>query len=637
MSTASAPSLPLLEGAQEAAARRKLAELGVSKATVTLNSESSPEQQAAQESRAGPDNTRLTEALDACTFGRVFPLSRAGKPKHKGWQRDATTDPKVIGSWRIAAYGIMPHPGSFVIDTDVKHGDGFASLAQYPELPTTDTTTTPSGGSHRRFLLPQRLAGYHVHGHTHVLPSVDVIGTGGSPQYVVGPGSVTIRGTYLRHPHPIAIAPDWFLELLEGQTLLCDNPACLSGAKSKSTKSAAGKVGADQPGRDLLTVHDQLDAACLARSGVKQGTGIKFLCPAHDDTKASAVWTKDKYNGAWHCFGCGASGGWLDLAQRLHVPVAGHALEARRIVAAWRERLATHAWSGTKGQTTWAIVNWILTDIERSGQRNRPLSVRHVAEQCGMTKKTVSRHLPNELPAGLLVQVHPARGTRAAMYRLRSCLPQTGLPGDTAQIYPPGTNLGSVPPVSHGHDLWRTHTGLGKGQERLYLALQTRALSRDDLRQLHPVARTVDRWVDRLRGVGLIVQSEDGKFTTTNRSPNEAVQGMRSEGRGAIQRRVHAAQRERWRWRFTTEAREGDVIDTVADEVLKEANKLPAIWWAVTVDCDGTTGVRAALAWFLAAQQAGTDREADAPPQLGVNGTPVLSRSRWRRPRPLNA
>ena len=565
----------------------------------------------------GADNAdaRLGEALDACTFGRVLPLSPTGKPQHAGWQRDATTDPQVISTWQASGYGIMPHAGSFVIDTDVKHGDGFASLAKYPELPTTDTTTTPSGGSHRRLVLPQRLSGFHVHGHTHVLPSVDVIGTGGSPQYVVGAGSLTERGRYIRRPHPIATAPAWFVELLEQQHLLCNNPDCLIGGRASKPRTVApGGDGPDRLSREVLNVHRQLNTACLARSGVKQGTGIKFLCPAHDDTEASAVWTRDKYNGCWHCFGCGTSGGWLDLAERLLIPVPTHAAATRRIAAEWRATLAARTWSGTKGQTTWALAIWFLSDVERSGQRNRPLSVRYVADQCGTTKKTVSRHLRDELPKlGLLVQVHPARGTRAAMYRLRRCLRQNGQQGYTTPNYSPPkeVNLGSVPLLSHKHDLWRTQTGFGKGRERLYLAIQAWAMSRDDLLQLHPVAKTVDRWLGWLQDAGLIVQTGDGMFTTTNHSLDDAVRGLRSQGRGAIQRRVHATQREGWRQRFTTRTEEDDVIDTVTGEVLEEPNVLAPIWWAMTVAPDRTTGVRAVLALLLSAQQESLDPDAD--------------------------
>ena len=44
---------------------------------------------------------------------------------------------------------------------------------------------------------------------------------------------------------------------------------------------------------------------------------LRFLCPAHEDTKPSARWNGDKH--VWYCDACGDGGGASDLWNKLGV------------------------------------------------------------------------------------------------------------------------------------------------------------------------------------------------------------------------------------------------------------------------------------------------------------------------------
>ena len=51
------------------------------------------------------------------------------------------------------------------------------------------------------------------------------------------------------------------------------------------------------------------------RRGRREGREIRFLCPAHPDTRPSARWSPAK--ATWYCDVCQQGGGWRDLARRL--------------------------------------------------------------------------------------------------------------------------------------------------------------------------------------------------------------------------------------------------------------------------------------------------------------------------------
>ncbi|MGW7514757.1 bifunctional DNA primase/polymerase [Streptomyces sp. NPDC054796] len=146
---------------------------------------------------------------------RRFPCQgECGLPGHGVY--DASTDPDTIRALFAAApwatgYGIAcGRPPLYLIglDLDVKHGtDPLAALDRLTEthgftVPETTTVLTPSGGRH---LWLRGSAGATVPNSAgRVAPGIDVRGLGG---YLVGPGSVTVRGTYRLAPGSLTRAP----------------------------------------------------------------------------------------------------------------------------------------------------------------------------------------------------------------------------------------------------------------------------------------------------------------------------------------------------------------------------------------------------------------------------------------------
>ena len=62
---------------------------------------------------------------------------------------------------------------------------------------------------------------------------------------------------------------------------------------------------------------EELESAVMSRAGKKERGEIKFLCPEHDDNNPSATYNPTKH--VWHCFSCGASGGYINLAKLLGI------------------------------------------------------------------------------------------------------------------------------------------------------------------------------------------------------------------------------------------------------------------------------------------------------------------------------
>ena len=88
----------------------------------------------------------------------IFPCKPNSKnPAISGWKELATCDLDVIQAWwtQNPEYNIgVLADRHIVLDVDIKPEyalDGFTSLLQHPELPTTFTVNTPSGGKHYYF------------------------------------------------------------------------------------------------------------------------------------------------------------------------------------------------------------------------------------------------------------------------------------------------------------------------------------------------------------------------------------------------------------------------------------------------------------------------------------------------------
>ncbi|MFG3254120.1 bifunctional DNA primase/polymerase [Streptomyces sp. NPDC048172] len=129
---------------------------------------------------------------------------------------DATTDPDAIRALFAAApwatgYGIAcgrPALHLVGLDLDVKNGtDSLAALERLAvergfTIPETTTVLTPSGGRHLWLRGPSDVTIPNSAGR--LAPGIDIRGLGG---YLVGPGSVTVRGTYRLAPGSRTRAP----------------------------------------------------------------------------------------------------------------------------------------------------------------------------------------------------------------------------------------------------------------------------------------------------------------------------------------------------------------------------------------------------------------------------------------------
>ena len=63
----------------------------------------------------------------------------------------------------------------------------------------------------------------------------------------------------------------------------------------------------------------QLEVALRRRGGRLRGRELSFVCPFHDDHDPSARFNLDKQ--VWFCDVCHVGGGWVDLCQRLEIPL----------------------------------------------------------------------------------------------------------------------------------------------------------------------------------------------------------------------------------------------------------------------------------------------------------------------------
>lgn len=154
----------------------------------------------------------------------VFPCRPDKRPYTASGFKDATTDPARIAEWwqrwPSALIGLPTGAtsGLVVLDLDrSKNGtpDGFEWLHDFEEthgrLPETMVATTPSGGEHHYFELPEGLTVPTSAGT--VAPNVDVRGDGG---YVIAPGSTNGVGAWEWvdvDAHPVALPPELAREL----------------------------------------------------------------------------------------------------------------------------------------------------------------------------------------------------------------------------------------------------------------------------------------------------------------------------------------------------------------------------------------------------------------------------------------
>lgn len=153
---------------------------------------------------------------------RVFLLvSNRKTPLRADWPQRATIDASAIdGEWMSYPTGNIGYtlPGLVAIDIDTVEGHDVDGPAAWVEMtagrtvPQTWTVVSPTGSTHLVFTLPE---GVRVSSGANMLgPGVDV--KSGPGAYLVGPGSVTDRGTYeLVSDLDPAPCPPWLLDELD--------------------------------------------------------------------------------------------------------------------------------------------------------------------------------------------------------------------------------------------------------------------------------------------------------------------------------------------------------------------------------------------------------------------------------------
>lgn len=149
-----------------------------------------------------------------CLCGNPDCVSPGKHPSTRHGLKDASNDPEVLVNLfkgqAAPNLGIATGPvsGIFVLDVDGPMGE--ASLAQFPALPETLTSTT-GRGRHLFFRYPDGLKVFTRS--SKMASGLDVRGEGG---YVVGPPSAHYSGVTYQFIDPdaeIADAPDWLIEL----------------------------------------------------------------------------------------------------------------------------------------------------------------------------------------------------------------------------------------------------------------------------------------------------------------------------------------------------------------------------------------------------------------------------------------
>jgi hypothetical protein len=144
----------------------------------------------------------------------------------RDWQqRIATRPPKWTGEYNIGIMGgteIQPGKRLLILDIDVKNGqtgnDSIQRIQEiYEPLPRTAEASTPSGGRHLYYLVPEETPLTGIRGILQQLefPGVELIGEG---LYVVAPPSVFADIPYEWFHWPeetLSFAPLWLVHLLK--------------------------------------------------------------------------------------------------------------------------------------------------------------------------------------------------------------------------------------------------------------------------------------------------------------------------------------------------------------------------------------------------------------------------------------
>ena len=222
---------------------------------------------------------------------RVFPVVPGGKrPRYRGWQRDATTNPELIRrNWRAEPgpnVGIICGEKFDAFDVEADH---LAALRQWADarghrLPPTPLARTGRGGIHV-LVAPTGIG----RGRDLVLDGVHVGELKSTGGFIVVCPSVTLAAyRWLRSPeaHPLAPAPRWLLGLVARPrpraraAVECPSESRAAGRQLAALASAVALAGMGRRNKLLYWAMRRaeeegiatLDAArTLARSAIEAG------------------------------------------------------------------------------------------------------------------------------------------------------------------------------------------------------------------------------------------------------------------------------------------------------------------------------------------------------------------------------
>lgn len=184
--------------------------------------------------------------------GRLLPVAERSKtPTLKDWTTDATTDPATLERWFASDaknLGWTPAPGLVVLDVDLA---GFASLEaverEHGPLPATLTASTPSGGRHHVFRLPEGAEACNRAG-KHGTPYAGLDIRAADRGFIVVAPSSTPAGQYQWldwsplsvEPPAIADAPEWLTRYaVEGQPKAKGEPVAAAGPIAEGGRNDA--------------------------------------------------------------------------------------------------------------------------------------------------------------------------------------------------------------------------------------------------------------------------------------------------------------------------------------------------------------------------------------------------------------
>jgi DNA-binding transcriptional ArsR family regulator len=248
-------------------------------------------------------------------------------------------------------------------------------------------------------------------------------------------------------------------------------------------------------------------------------------------------------------------------------------------------------WKGTAALTDLVVLQILLQIARRCLKTDFSAAVREIGLCARRHEATVWRSLHRLVKGGWLERVTPARGTHAAIWRLRipfhradrdATIPHAERAGDCVLQSDPclirGDRAGSSRSVlPFDHDLFRCQ-GLGPTKGRIYSLLAV-PMTAEEIAKVFSYKQTRNATLHlRVLGrEGLVRRLGDGRYERTDVDLDAVAARRGVLGTSARQSARHRMERVRWRrWSnaFERWRRSGEVVDPETGEIL-ECQELP--------------------------------------------------------------